>query len=426
MEPGKNETEWTKPMFLAEASAFCEIALQNLWNVIPLNVSFPLKAGGSSFKVLSRGLWNHDAGPDFLNAKIEIDGTVLHGDVEIHCRTSDWARHDHSGNPDYDRVILHAVGVDDAAGTAADAIPFVPVFVLPRDFSSARMKTIPRGSEGLCAAFFARLPDEAVHRFIGDAGLERMQSKSNELLTEMIASGAKNAFILKLFELIGIPGNRAQFRELAVRVLAYPEETRTAHFHAILWGESGCLPDPVKTELPPDAKLVVGHLWDEWWTVRRKHEEPITFVQRCRPLNSIGRRIAILSRFISIFGENPLPALLEAASSRPVCEAVEYFLKTLTVSDPFWSKHSSFRSASFEKEMALIGRDRVLELLVDVFIPGMRAYATVTKDYKQIAKIDSLYLELPKTASNKTLRAAMALCFPGRGDIFRTAASQQG
>ena len=56
----------------------------------------------------------------------------------------------------------------------------------------------------------------------------------------------------------------------------------------------------------------------------------------------------------------------------------------------------------------------------------MRAYAHVTKDMKRVARIESLYLALPKTGSNRVIRAAAAKCFPGREAVFRPAASQQG
>jgi len=415
------------PLFLMEAAAYYEATLQELWNSVPLEEPFALKFGGKTLTVYSRGEWNRGPGPDFLNAKIAIDGTVLRGDVEIHCRASDWARHGHQNDPAYDRVILHAVGEDDTAGTAAPDTPMIPVFVLPEDFHEKRFQAkTPQDDRGLCAAFFGRLSDEAVLQFVSDAGLERMRVKSDELLTDMIANGAENAFLMRFFELTGIPGNREPFKELARRVLAYPEPIRQAHFLALLWGESGCLPDPVKTALPPDAAVIVCKLWNDWWTIRRKHADPLVFTHRTRPLNSIERRIALLSAFITSFGENPLPAMLRTLENNTIDGTVGVFLEKLALTEDFWMEHSSFTSKKLEHPAVLIGRDRILELLADLLIPSMRAYANVTKDLKQIARIESLYLALPKTGSNRILKAAVAKCFPGREAVFRTAAAQQG
>ena len=35
-------------------------------------------------RVLKPGIWNHNEGPDFMHAEIEIDGKLHVGDVEIH------------------------------------------------------------------------------------------------------------------------------------------------------------------------------------------------------------------------------------------------------------------------------------------------------------------------------------------------------
>src|SRR6476620_10218238 len=62
-----------------------------------------------SIKIISCGVHNHDSGPDFQNAKIEIDGTLWAGNVEIHIKSSDWLKHQHQKDKAYDNVILHVV-----------------------------------------------------------------------------------------------------------------------------------------------------------------------------------------------------------------------------------------------------------------------------------------------------------------------------
>jgi hypothetical protein len=65
---------------------------------------------GGSIRVLSPGKWNLSGeGPDFLGAEIEIAGSTVFGDVEIHFRSSDWRAHGHHENPSFERVVLHVI-----------------------------------------------------------------------------------------------------------------------------------------------------------------------------------------------------------------------------------------------------------------------------------------------------------------------------
>jgi hypothetical protein len=66
--------------------------------------------GGDSIRVLSPGKWNLSVeGPDFLGAEIEIAGSTVLGDVEIHFHSSDWRSHGHHENPSFERVVLHVI-----------------------------------------------------------------------------------------------------------------------------------------------------------------------------------------------------------------------------------------------------------------------------------------------------------------------------
>ena len=90
---------------------------------------FPLTelrtTNGQLIEVIDTGIQNTNAGPDFFNAKIKIDGILWVGNVEIHHLSSDWFLHGHDKDRCYDSVILHVAQVVDAKvfRTSGEEIP---------------------------------------------------------------------------------------------------------------------------------------------------------------------------------------------------------------------------------------------------------------------------------------------------------------
>ena len=59
--------------------------------------------------IISVGHRNNNSGADYLNARIKINETLWAGQVEIHVLASDWFRHKHQYDNNYNSVILHIV-----------------------------------------------------------------------------------------------------------------------------------------------------------------------------------------------------------------------------------------------------------------------------------------------------------------------------
>ena len=64
---------------------------------------------GKVVQVEYPGFLNRHAGPDFMDARVQIGDVLWCGPVELHLKSSDWLLHGHTGDPRYDNVILHVV-----------------------------------------------------------------------------------------------------------------------------------------------------------------------------------------------------------------------------------------------------------------------------------------------------------------------------
>ena len=64
---------------------------------------------GNELEILNFGIYNTNAGPDFLEGKIKLNGQIWSGPIEFHVKSSDWYLHKHQLDKRYDNVIAHFV-----------------------------------------------------------------------------------------------------------------------------------------------------------------------------------------------------------------------------------------------------------------------------------------------------------------------------
>jgi hypothetical protein len=102
-----------------------EKLLQFIWQFQYFNKNALTTVDGSPLTVMNPGIFNHDQGPDFSEAKIKLNNTIWVGNIEIHNEASQWHAHNHTHDLNYSNIILHVVWENDAniADTNAQLIP---------------------------------------------------------------------------------------------------------------------------------------------------------------------------------------------------------------------------------------------------------------------------------------------------------------
>lgn len=138
---------------------------------------------GRQVEVVDPGLYNRsDAGPDFFNAKVKVDGLVWVGNVELHVKASDWYRHRHDRDAAYDNVVLHVVEQADmdVATSQGKVLPTVVVPIsdaLHHDYKELIMseKYPP------CYKVIPTLPSLKVHSWMAALQTERLEQKTRAM-----------------------------------------------------------------------------------------------------------------------------------------------------------------------------------------------------------------------------------------------------
>lgn len=138
---------------------------------------------GREVEVISPGLYNNsDAGPDFFNAKIKMDGMLWVGNVELHTKASDWYRHRHDKDPAYDNVILHVVEVADM-DVETSQHKCLPTLVLPVPERLHRDYNVLLETEKYppCYKIIPSLPSLKIHSWLSALQTERLEQKTKAI-----------------------------------------------------------------------------------------------------------------------------------------------------------------------------------------------------------------------------------------------------
>ena len=139
---------------------------------------------GRMVEVIDPGLYNNsDAGPDFFNAKVMVDGILWVGNVEIHIKASDWYRHHHDKDSAYDSVILHVVQQADievktSQGKTLTTLELPVAEELKQDYEGL----IHSDKYPPCYKIIPKLPSLKVHSWLSSLQVERLQQKTSAIV----------------------------------------------------------------------------------------------------------------------------------------------------------------------------------------------------------------------------------------------------
>lgn len=327
---------------------------------------------GDTLEIIDPGLENTDAGPDFFNAKIRINGTVWAGSVEIHQKASDWLAHGHSADKAYENVILHVVETDD--GTVfrqnGEAIPQL-VLPIPEQVIDNMEWLLTRDSPVAC---LERLPaiDPVFRLQWMDALLaERLERKTDDILRwlDLYQKDWNEVFYILLCRNFGFGVNSDAFERLARSLplkCILKQRPSASQVEALFLGQAGLLNDS-----NGNRHHYYRLLQQEYSFLRKKYGleplEPHIFRNlRLRPDATPHIKLVELAA-IWIRHDTLFSSVLSARTPR---ELKDFFRVPASA---FWDTHYNFLRPSPHRKKQL-GENALNMLLINTVVPLMFAY----------------------------------------------------
>jgi hypothetical protein len=343
---------------------------------------------GRKVRVIDQGLLNTNAGPDFFNAKIEIDGHLWVGNVEMHVRATDWHRHGHDTDKAYDNVILHVVGKDDAPvfRSNGERIAQLVLEVSPL-FHVSYEQLVNARTEFPCAMRLRDVPRLTITEWVERLAFERLHGKVERIraLLDNYHGSWEDVCYVTLSRNLGFGINNEAFERLARRTplrLLGKHSDSLLQVEALLFGQAGMLDNSKK-----GTDSYYDHLCSEYAFLRNKFslqpmEREVWKLFRMRPQNFPYRRIAMLAHYIE-GGFRLMNALLEAGTERELRNLFAVELQG------YWATHFSF-GKPIDRPVAALSNRSIDVVLINTVVPLYYAYGEITGNYEMTARAVAL------------------------------------
>lgn len=319
--------------------------LHFIWKYKRFNTSDLKTVEGDVVSIIQLGQHNFNAGPDFFNSQLEIDGQKWAGNVEIHIKSSDWFLHNHETDSAYDNVILHVVWEHNTDVYRKDN-SVIPVLELKSyvevDLLDNYKKLIESKAWINCESDFNSIGAFKLESWLERLYIERLERKSNDIQKLLIASN--NDWEAVLFKMLcknfGSKVNGESFLSLANSIdFSTIRKVRTSELdlEALFYGQTNLLTEDIQEVYYLDLQKRFNFLQQKF-QLKNQGVLPLQFF-RLRPPNFPTIR---LSQLAVLYAKHQnLFSKVIALNTKE--EFYHLFDVTTSV---FWQTHYTFSKAS--------------------------------------------------------------------------------
>jgi len=374
-----------------------ESVVQDIWATQQFQTSALKTVQNATLLVLDPGKLNSDQGPDFLGARIQIDGTIWAGHIEIHTHSGCWVDHRHDQDAHYNSVILHVVlqqdiwtgGITRQDGTSVAELVLYPYLQKPLRSLMYSFFT-RRDTDILCTSGWDAIDRSVVFPYVRTLARERLISKYGKYCDR--SPETPRAFEKQLHMLVFRALGYAQNAE-AMTLLAHRIPTDLAHeitcgqdLEALYLGVSGLLPFPSELlDFDRNSADYVMDLRDRYERLQIEYQIPemkkeMWSLFRLRPANFPHLRIAQAAGLFAPFRLFHTGALKALMTLHLQVKPLRVLRALLDVSlSPFWNTHYRIDKRT-KPRSSCIGRQRVDTIICDAILPVLLHYAEANND----------------------------------------------
>lgn len=349
-----------------------ERLLQFIWQFQYFNNSELTTTAGEFIQIIFPGQYNTNQGPDFADAKIRIGKATWAGTVELHIKTSDWTKHNHQQDKNYNNVILHVVWEDDKAGNN------VPVLELKGRVSKIllqRYKELKNAGSFIPCEKSIHSVREIVWKSWKDRLLaERLLRKTATVDNYLQQNNYhwEETFWWLLARNFGMKVNAETFeviaRSVPVNILA-KHKHQVHQLEALLLGQAGLLEEKFTEEYPLMLQKEYRFLQSKY---RLKPVSlPLHFL-RMRPGNFPTIRLAQLTTLV----HQSVHLFSKVKEAGSVKDIRQWF--NVNAND-YWHYHYRFDEVSAFKKKKL-GNAMIDNIIINTIAPVLFAYGSYHKE----------------------------------------------
>lgn len=362
-----------------------EDLLHFIWKYKKLPLEGLLTAQNEEVLISDVGTHNFLSGPDFFNAKLQIDNQLWAGNVEIHVKSSDWYAHHHETDDAYNNVILHVVWENDAEVFRSDNTK-IPALELKNYISKSLLKAYQNLFDKKeirfinCEKDIAEIEMFVLSNWLERLYFERLEQKSllvHELLAESHNDWEKTLFTL-LFKNFGLKINADAFLSVAKSInfsVVRKTQNKPEVLESIFLGQAGLL----ESEDFVDVHFI--NLKKEYQYTSHKFGLDAVGVQKpeffkLRPPNFPTIRLSQLANLYSMH-----QSLFEKII---VAKKLEDFYEIFTVTaSEYWTTHYVFGKES-KKSIKKLTKKFIDLLIINTILPIKFCYAkSIGKDVNE-------------------------------------------